>query len=44
MWSPNRNTSRGPEREHPAGDGFPATGMINIGPYSVLIFSQDNKL
>jgi 1,4-alpha-glucan branching enzyme len=25
-------------------DGFPAAGMINIGPYSVLIFSQDNNL
>ena len=22
-------------------DGFPAAGSINIGPYSVLIFSQD---
>jgi 1,4-alpha-glucan branching enzyme len=22
-------------------DGFPALGTINIGPYSVLIFSQD---
>jgi hypothetical protein len=23
-------------------DGFPAEGTISIGPYSVLIFSQDN--
>jgi 1,4-alpha-glucan branching enzyme len=22
-------------------DGFPAAGTINIGPYSVLVFSQD---
>ena len=25
----------------PERDGFPAAGMISIGPYSVLIFSQD---
>ena len=25
-------------------DGFPAAGMISIGPYSVLIFSQDINL
>ena len=24
-------------------DGFPASGTISIGPYSVLVFSQDNK-
>jgi 1,4-alpha-glucan branching enzyme len=24
-------------------DGFPAAGTINIGPYSVLVFSQDEK-
>jgi hypothetical protein len=28
----------------PERDGFPAAGMIGIGPYSVLIFSQDNNL
>ena len=25
----------------PERDGFPAVGAINIGPYSVLVFSQD---
>ena len=28
----------------PQRDGFPAAGKIAIGPYSVLIFSQDNNL
>lgn len=27
----------------PERDGFPAEGTISIGPYSVLIFSQDNN-
>jgi 1,4-alpha-glucan branching enzyme len=24
-------------------DGFPCSGTINIGPYSVLVFSQDKQ-
>ncbi len=28
-------------RNAPERDGFPAAGTISIGPYSVLIFSQD---
>jgi 1,4-alpha-glucan branching enzyme len=27
----------------PQRDGFPCSGIINIGPYSVLIFSQDKQ-
>lgn len=34
--------SEPPEGEHRVQrDGFPATAMLNIGPYSVLVFSQD---
>ena len=31
-------TANAPER-----DGFPAAGSISIGPYTVLIFSQDKN-
>jgi hypothetical protein len=37
-------TESGDESTGPAviqQDGFPAVGTINIGPYSVLVFSQD---
>jgi hypothetical protein len=30
-----------PNTSVPERDGFPAAGTVGIGPYSVLIFSQD---
>ena len=42
MWSPERNHSDEPQDASAAErDGFPAAGTISIGPYSVLVFSQD---
>ena len=42
-WSAERS-DQPPHASNPRRDGFPAMGTIAIGPYSVLIFSQDPLL
>ena len=36
-----KSSDQSPNRNNAPRDGFPASGTVNIGPYSVLVFSQD---
>ena len=36
-----RSKDQSQDRNNAPRDGFPASGTVNIGPYSVLVFSQD---